>query len=112
MASFLDDENILCFGRLAYSTDGSCLFGVGDSHYVCAYDTKHGVLLRKIALTQNRSLDGILHKLNSKNILEDGTGLSKIVCFRVHLHEKLVIVVFSSCFSFMSFSSFIYLFIS
>jgi len=35
------------------------------------YDIKNKIMLRRYAITQNRSLDGVLLKLNSKNIKGD-----------------------------------------
>lgn len=37
----------------------------GNSAYICLYDINFNLLLKKFKLTSNRSLDGILHKLNS-----------------------------------------------
>ena len=48
------------------------MIGGGNSKNICLYDIKHKVLLRRFAVTQNRSLDGVLHKLNSKNMKEGG----------------------------------------
>ncbi len=48
------------------------MIGGGNGKNICLYDLKHKVLLRRFAVTQNRSLDGILHKLNSKNVKEGG----------------------------------------
>ena len=40
----------------------------GNSKYVNIYEIRHRILMKKYILTNNRSLDGILAKLNSKNI--------------------------------------------
>lgn len=60
------------FNSLAYSPDGTMLLAAGQSKYLCIYDLKHKVLLQRIAYTENRSLSGILHKLNSKEMTEAG----------------------------------------
>jgi len=54
------------------SPNGEFCLGGGNSKNICLYDMKHKVLLKRFAVTQNRSLDGVLLKLNSKNIKEDG----------------------------------------
>ena len=54
------------------SPTGDFIIGGGNSKNICLYDLKHKVLLRRYAVTQNRSLDGVLTKLNSKNIKEGG----------------------------------------
>ena len=45
----------------------------GNSKNLCLYDIKNKLLLKRFAITQNRSLDGVLIKLNSKNI-KNGTA--------------------------------------
>ena len=60
------------FTSLAYSPDGGLLLAAGVSKYLCLYDLKHRVLLSKLSFTENRSLSGVLHKLNSKEMTEVG----------------------------------------
>lgn len=57
---------------MALSPIGDFLIAGGNSKHICLYDLKHKVLLRRFAVTQNRSLDGVLYKLNSKNVKEGG----------------------------------------
>lgn len=45
------------------------------SKYACVYDLRHKVLLHRFVFTENRSLSGVLHKLNSKNMTEFGPKL-------------------------------------
>lgn len=40
----------------------------GNAANICLYDLKHRVLLKKFIFTKNRSLDGVLHKLNSSRL--------------------------------------------
>ena len=47
------------------------MIGGGNSKNICLYDIKNKLLLRRYAITQNRSLDGVLQKLNSKNVKGD-----------------------------------------
>jgi len=44
------------------------MLGGGNSKNLCIYDIKNKLLLKRLAITQNRSLDGVLLKLNSKHI--------------------------------------------
>eukprot|EP00775_Hariotina_reticulata_P006700 gene6700-6923_t len=56
-------------GRLA---SDSLLFAGGRSKFVCVYDVAERVLLRRFQVTHNRSLEGVLDQLNSKNITDAG----------------------------------------
>lgn len=58
---------------MALSPNGEFVIGGGNSKNICLYDIRNKVLLRRFAVTQNRSLDGVLLKLNSKNVKEGGT---------------------------------------
>jgi len=53
------------------SPNGQFVIGGGNSKNICLYDIRNKLLLRRYAITQNRSLDGVLHKLNSKNVKDD-----------------------------------------
>lgn len=44
----------------------------GNSKYLCIYEVKHRILVKKIVVTSNRSLDGVFLKLNSKNVANGG----------------------------------------
>lgn len=57
---------------VALSPNGDFVIGGGNSKNICLYDLRHKVLLKRFAITQNRSLDGVLHMLNSKNVKEGG----------------------------------------
>ncbi|KAJ1966268.1 U3 snoRNP protein [Dipsacomyces acuminosporus] len=61
-----------CFNSLCYSADGSAVLGGGNSKYVCLYDRRSGILLRKFQVSKNQSLDGVQEKLNSKFVTEAG----------------------------------------
>lgn len=54
------------FTSLAFSTDGDFLLGGGKTKYVCLYELRHRILLKKFLLSDNRSLDNTLEFLNSK----------------------------------------------
>jgi periodic tryptophan protein 2 len=65
------------FDSLCYSADGSCILAGGSSKYVCIYDVRSKVLLKKFEISRNLSLDGMLEKLNSK-LLSDAGALDMI----------------------------------
>ena len=56
------------FNSLSISPSGLFVIGGGNSKNLCLYDVTNKLLLRRYAITQNRSLDGVLLKLNSKNL--------------------------------------------
>ncbi|KAL9232034.1 hypothetical protein vseg_007183 [Gypsophila vaccaria] len=60
------------FTTLCYSADGSYILAGGNSKFICMYDIAEQVLLRRFQITHNLSLDGVLDKLNSKNMTEAG----------------------------------------
>jgi len=59
------------FNSISVSPSGDFVIGGGNSKNICLYDIRNKILLRRYALTQNRSLDGVLLQLNSKNIKGD-----------------------------------------
>ena len=40
--------------------------------YVCLYDVEDKMLLRRVQISSNRSLDGVLDQLNSKDMTDAG----------------------------------------
>ncbi|KAL3790969.1 hypothetical protein ACHAW5_005214 [Stephanodiscus triporus] len=60
------------FTSIAYSADGSCLLAGGNSKYVCIYEISQQILLKKFQISFNRSLDGVLDELHSKNLGDGG----------------------------------------
>lgn len=59
------------FNSVAISPNGEFIIGGGNSKHICLYDMRYKLLMKRFAVTQNRSLDGVLHMLNSKNV-KDG----------------------------------------
>lgn len=47
------------FSTIAYSADGETILAAGKSKNVCIYRIAGGILLKKIEITQNHSLDGL-----------------------------------------------------
>jgi len=61
------------FTTLCYSADGRCVLAGGNSKYVCIYDTETRSLVKKFQISHNRSLDGVLDMLNSKDVTDAGS---------------------------------------
>ena len=47
------------------------MHGLG-CRYVCLYDVEDRILLRRVQISSNRSLDGVLDQLNSKEMTDAG----------------------------------------
>ncbi|CAG8453180.1 5860_t:CDS:2 [Paraglomus brasilianum] len=60
------------FNSLSYTADGSCILAGGNSKYVCVYEVRTALLIKKFTISKNRSLDGVMEFLNSKNMTEAG----------------------------------------
>jgi len=60
------------FTSICLNPTGEYILACGNTKYACLYDAKHKLLLRRYTLTNNRSLDGTLIKLNSKSVGEFG----------------------------------------
>ncbi|KXS20166.1 WD40 repeat-like protein [Gonapodya prolifera JEL478] len=61
-----------CFTSLCYNTDGSCVLAGGRSRFVCIYECRSRVLLKRFQISYNLSLDGMRDFLNSKNMTDAG----------------------------------------
>ena len=62
---------------IAYTADGACVIGGGQSKWVVLYDVQQRLLLRKWQLSHNRSFDGVLDKLHTAGLAGDaGAALS------------------------------------
>jgi periodic tryptophan protein 2 len=72
---------------MAMSPAGDFVVAGGNSKNICLYDLRHKVLLKRFAVTQNRSLDGVLYKLNSKNMKEGGVMQHEIDALDSDLEE-------------------------
>ncbi|KAG8902198.1 hypothetical protein FRB99_004780 [Tulasnella sp. 403] len=60
------------FNSIAYTADGTCLIGGGNSKYVVIYDVREGVMVKKFQISENLSLDGTEEFLDSRRITEAG----------------------------------------
>jgi len=61
-----------CYTSICYSADGNCLLAGGATKYVCIYELGQHVLLKRFCISSNRSLDGVIHMLNSKDLTDAG----------------------------------------
>ncbi|KAH8919469.1 WD40 repeat-like protein [Atractiella rhizophila] len=60
------------FESLAYSADGSTILAGGSSKWICLYECREGLLLKKFQISKNLSLDGIQEYLDSRKLTEAG----------------------------------------
>jgi len=60
------------FTTVTYSSDGRCVLAGGESKFVCIYEVRHALLVKKFQLSHNRALDGVLDMLNSKSMTDAG----------------------------------------
>ena len=56
------------FNSVVYHPAGELVLAAGNSRFLCLYDVRNKVLLKRFEVTRNRSLDGVLDKLNSKGL--------------------------------------------
>ncbi len=75
------------FQSLCYSADGDYVLAGGRSKYVCLYELRHRLLMKRFRVSVNRALDGILDKLNSKNI-KDNMNINEIDVFSDSDYEE------------------------
>lgn len=61
-----------CFTTVCYSADGACILAGGNANYVCLYDVRERVLLKRWELTKNLALDGTQDKLDSRRVTAAG----------------------------------------
>ncbi|EHS64116.1 hypothetical protein PGTUg99_020787 [Puccinia graminis f. sp. tritici] len=66
------------FNSLCYTADGLQLLAGGNSKYVCIYDCRDGVLLKRFEISENLSLDGTEEFLDSRKLLESGISVNEI----------------------------------
>ncbi|EJD39599.1 putative WD repeat protein [Auricularia subglabra TFB-10046 SS5] len=61
-----NNSSTKAFNSIAYTADGRCLLGGGNSKHVVLYDVRGGVMLQKYEISQSLSLDGTLEFLDSR----------------------------------------------
>lgn len=60
------------FTSVCYSADGSCVLAGGNANYVCLYDVRERVLLKRWTLSLNLALDGTQDRLDSRQMTDAG----------------------------------------
>lgn len=71
------NQNLKYLNSLEYSKDGQYLIGGGNSKYLCVYDTKFRILIRKIVISNNMSLDGMKLKINFSRIDQENQNIEE-----------------------------------
>ncbi|CAH7689513.1 quinon protein alcohol dehydrogenase-like superfamily, partial [Phakopsora pachyrhizi] len=66
------------FNSLCYTADGQQILAGGNSKYICLYDCRDGVLLRRFEISQNLCLDGTEELLDSRNLLASGISTNDV----------------------------------
>lgn len=61
-----------CFTSLTYSADGESILASGNSNWICLYDVKEKVLLKRWQITQNADFDGLQVRLDSRKLTAAG----------------------------------------
>lgn len=67
-----------CFTTVTYSADGSCVLAGGNSNWVCLYDVREKVLLKRWQLSLDLSLDGTQDRLDSRQLTKEGKHVDLI----------------------------------
>uniref|UniRef100_A0A0R3RJZ7 WD_REPEATS_REGION domain-containing protein n=1 Tax=Elaeophora elaphi TaxID=1147741 RepID=A0A0R3RJZ7_9BILA len=65
-------EKSRTFTCICFSADGTLLLAAGQSNYICLYSVAERLLVKKLKLTTNRSLDGVKMDINRRNFSEFG----------------------------------------
>lgn len=71
-------DNKKYFLTLHYSADGSYLIAAGKSNFICIYHAQEKILVKKIALTFNMSMDGVFDYISNRRRSEFGFNLDLI----------------------------------
>lgn len=60
------------FTSVCYSADGSCVLAGGNANFICLYDVRERVLLKRWTMSHNLALDGTQDRLDSRQLTEAG----------------------------------------
>ena len=66
------------FSSLCYSSDGNYLLAGGNSKFLCIYHVHEKVLVKKLAVTWNLSMDGMYDYISKRKVAEFGFALSQV----------------------------------
>ena len=61
-----------CFTSICYSADGESVLAGGNSNYICLYDVRERILLKRWTITGNLDFDGTQDRLDSRRLTEAG----------------------------------------
>ncbi|XP_054159005.1 periodic tryptophan protein 2 homolog [Oppia nitens] len=66
------------FSALHYSADGTYVMAAGKSKHICIYHVMEKLLVKKLSITWNLSMDGLFDYISSRKISEFGFNLALI----------------------------------
>jgi periodic tryptophan protein 2 len=66
------------FSSLCYSSDGNYLLAGGNSKFLCIYHVHEKLLVKKLAVTWNLSLDGMYDYISKRKVAEFGFALNQV----------------------------------
>lgn len=66
------------FSTFSYSVDGEYVIAAGKSKYICIYNVKQKLLVKRIEISNNLSLDGFNEFISKRKIQEFGFNLEQI----------------------------------
>lgn len=66
------------FSTFSYSVDGEYIIAGGKSKFICIYNVKQKLLVKRIEISNNLSLDGFNEFINKRKIQEFGFNLEQI----------------------------------
>ncbi|CAD8144037.1 unnamed protein product [Paramecium octaurelia] len=71
------NQNLKYFVAIEFSKDGQYLIGGGNSKFICLYDMKYRILIRRFIISNNYSLDGMKLKVNFKTIDKENKNIEE-----------------------------------
>ena len=66
------------FTTLSYSSDGRTLLAAGNSRYICLYHVEEKILVKKLSVTWNLSMDGMFEFIAQRKKAEFGFHLGQL----------------------------------
>ncbi|OTF72214.1 Dip2/Utp12 domain and WD-repeat protein, partial [Euroglyphus maynei] len=72
------DDKYKYFSTFAYSVDGQYLVAAGRSKYVCIYNVKQKLLVKRFEISNNLSLDGFAEFISKRKMQEFGFDMDRI----------------------------------
>ncbi|PWN44960.1 WD40 repeat-like protein [Ceraceosorus guamensis] len=66
------NEGAACFTSLHYSADGRCVLAGGNSNWICLYDVRERVLLKRWTVSKDVGLDNTQDRLDSRRLTAAG----------------------------------------